>query len=238
MKIVKLLNRLINPMGAQLCRFPDRNIKRRLKLINHHKINKILDIGASIGLYAIEMRKLNFKGKIFSFEPLDHSFKVLARNSKNDQNWEVYNYALGDENKDTVINISKNSDSSSILNILPRHIEGAPSSKYIAKQKIKVYTLDTIFQNIYNDGDNIYAKIDTQGFEQHVLNGSKNSLKNIKGLQIEMSLKPLYENSILYLDMIENMKRNNFELVSLENGFSDHTTGELLQVDGVFFKKD
>ena len=81
-------------------------------------------------------------------------------------------------------------------------------------------------------------KIDTQGFEKNVLEGSINSLKYINGIQIELSLKPLYKGSLLYLDMIKYMKRYNFELVSLENGFSDHKTGELLQVDGIFFKKE
>tara|TARA_Y100001970_G_C14190589_1_gene835118 strand:- start:1097 stop:1813 length:717 start_codon:yes stop_codon:yes gene_type:complete len=237
MKIVNLSNKILHPLGAQLVRYPYLDVKRRLKLINYYKINKILDIGASVGLYGLEMRSLNFKGKILSFEPLRNSFKTLKKNSQKDKNWEIYNYALGNENKETHINIAGNSDSSSILEMTPKHIEGEPSSKYTGKERIKLFTLDSIFKNIYEKNDNIYMKIDTQGFEKNVLKGSKNSLEFIKGIQIEMSLKPLYKGSLLYLDMIKYLQKYNFELVSLENGFSNHKTGELLQVDGIFFKK-
>ena len=236
MKIVNLINKILNPVGAQLVKYPYNDIKRRMSLINHYKINKILDVGASIGLYGQTLRKLNFEGKILSFEPLSESYSNLIKNSKNDKNWEVYNYALGDQNSEIFINIAKNLDSSSILEMLPRHVEGAPNSKYIGKEKIKLLSLDSIFDKIYKTDDNIYMKIDAQGFEEKVLEGSENSLKYIQGIQIEMSLKPLYKGSILYLDMIEYMKKNNFELISLENGFSDYKTGELLQMDGIFFK--
>jgi len=238
MRIVNLINKILNPIGAQLAKYPHEDIKRRISLINYYKINKILDVGASVGLYGETLRKLNFEGKILSFEPLSHSYSNLIKNSKNDKNWEVYNYALGDKNSEVFINIAKNSDSSSILEMLPRHVKGAPDSKYVGKEKIKLVTLDSIFDKIYKKDDNIYMKIDTQGFEKKVLDGSENSLKYIKAIQIEMSLKPLYKGSILYLDMIEYMKQNNFELISLENGFSDYKTGELLQIDGIFFRID
>ena len=140
MKIVNLINKILNPVGAQLVKYPYNDIKRRMSLINYYKINKILDVGASIGLYGQTLRKLNFEGKILSFEPLSESYSNLIKNSKNDKNWEVYNYALGDQNSEIFINIAKNLDSSSILEMLPRHVEGAPNSKYIGKEKIKSKT--------------------------------------------------------------------------------------------------
>ena len=53
-------------------------------------------------------------------------------------------------------------------------------------------------------------------------------------MQLEMSLVPLYQNEMLYTDMIQYMKSRGFALYSLENGFSDEKTGKLLQVDGIF----
>ena len=219
-----------------MTRYPFNEIKRRMKLINYHKINKIFDIGASTGMYGLEMRKLKFEGEIFSFEPLESSYKKLVINSKKDKMWNTYNFAIGDYNKDSIINISGNYDSSSILPMLPRHVKGAPDSKYIGEQKIKICTLDSIFDSFYKKNDNVYVKVDTQGFENEVLMGAKNSLKLIKGMQIEMSLKPLYKGGLLYLEIIKKMNENHFELIGMENGFSDHKTGELLQVDGIFYK--
>jgi hypothetical protein len=41
---------------------------------------------------------------------------------------------------------------------------------------------------------------------------------------------------MLFIDMINYLEDKGFQLFSLENGFSDLTTGRLLQVDGIFVK--
>jgi len=79
-------------------------------------------------------------------------------------------------------------------------------------------------------------KIDVQGFEKNVLDGATKSLDSIKIIQLEMSIIPLYENEMLFVDMINYLKDRGFELFSLENGYFDSTTGKLLQVDGTFEK--
>ena len=80
-------------------------------------------------------------------------------------------------------------------------------------------------------------KIDTQGYEKNVIDGATESLNNIKIIQLEMSILPLYENEILFIEMINYLDKKGFQLFSLENGFSDLTTGQLLQVDGIFVQK-
>lgn len=77
-------------------------------------------------------------------------------------------------------------------------------------------------------------KIDTQGFEKNIIDGANESLKHFKIIQLEMSIVPLYENEMLYIEMINYLDKRGFQLFSLENGFSDRTTGQLLQVDGIF----
>ncbi|MNR16266.1 hypothetical protein D3C85_1328560 [compost metagenome] len=53
-------------------------------------------------------------------------------------------------------------------------------------------------------------------------------------IQLEMSLVELYKNEMLYTEMIRFMQERDFTLISLENGFCDQNTGQLLQVDGIF----
>jgi hypothetical protein len=77
-------------------------------------------------------------------------------------------------------------------------------------------------------------KIDTQGYEMEVLKGAEEILHMVKVLQIKMSLVPLYENSITYLSIIDYLKKLDFQLFALENGFTNQTTGQLLQTDGIF----
>ena len=226
-----------NSIGIQINRYPDSDLKRRLKLIKYFEINKIFDIGANVGNYAMVMRKLGFEGNIVSFEPLSDTFKKLQKNASKDNNWETINIALGDKDGESEINIAGNNDSSSILEMMPLHSKSAPESSYIGKERIKVNKLDTVFDNYYKKGDNVFVKIDTQGYELNVLQGAEKSLSHIKGIQIEMSLVQLYDGGILYKEMIELIEKKGFSLFSIENGFSDPESGELLQMDGIFFKK-
>lgn len=71
-----------------------------------------------------------------------------------------------------------------------------------------------------------------------VINGAKNSLTQIIGIQIEMALIPTYEGAITFEAMIEKLKSFNFNTTSIESGYYDKNTGKLLEVDGVFFKNN
>lgn len=234
----KTLLKFLRKMGIQITRYPDYDYARRMKMVNYYNIDTLLDIGANTGQYAMKMRELGYKNRIISFEPLNGAFMVLKENSLKDDNWIVNNYALGDQNCKTFINVAGNSFSSSILNMLPNHIKYAPNSKYVSQQEIDIKKLDTIFNNFCNKKEKVMLKIDTQGYEKNVINGAIESLKTIKIVQLEMSIVQLYENEILFIEMIEYLKKLGFMLFSLENGFSNPATGQLLQVDGIFVNND
>jgi FkbM family methyltransferase len=236
MKLAAHINRPLKKLGIQLKRYPDNDLKRRIKLINQNKINKIFDIGANTGIYARSLRSAGYKGKIVSFEPLSKAFKILKKKSQRDAGWQAINIALGSRDEERLINIAGNSESSSLLDMLPEHVRSAPKSSYIGQEKITVSKLDTILKDYCHQGDCILLKIDTQGFEREVLAGAIQSLPRITGIQIEMSLIMLYEGEMLYLEMISFLKEKGFNLFSLENGFSNPATGQLLQIDGLFFR--
>ncbi len=208
-----------------------------MQLINKFNINTLFDVGANVGQYAKNLRRMGYHKKIVSFEPVKSSFESLKTASINDNNWIINHYALGNEDTKGIINIAGNSYSSSILNMLPKHLKSAPESKYIAQEEIEIKKLDSIFNSFRNEEDSVMMKIDTQGFEKNVIDGAEKSLGNIKIIQLEMSILPLYENEMLYMDMINYLDKRGFQLFSLENGFSDVATGQLLQVDGIFVQK-
>ena len=57
-----------------------------IKTINSHKIDLIIDIGASTGKYAEMLRRFGYSNYIFSIEPVTESFKRLNINSSSDKN--------------------------------------------------------------------------------------------------------------------------------------------------------
>lgn len=213
--------------------------RRRMLLLNSLQIDLIFDIGANDGIYVNEMRKLGYTNKVVSFEPLSNSYQALKLISELDENWYTCNYGLGNKEELKKINISENSVSSSILTILPSHLESSHSSKVISEEIISLKTLDSVFEHFSTFSDSkIWLKIDTQGYEKFVLDGGMKSLAKISVVQLEMSLVPLYENEMLYDDMIIYMNSLGFILFSIENGFYSKKTGQLLQIEGIFVKSD
>jgi hypothetical protein len=53
-----------------------------------------------------------------------------------------------------------------------------------------------------------------------------------------MSLVPLYNNELLFPELLRYLNDRGFSLYALENGFSNPDSGQLLQVDGIFFRNN
>jgi FkbM family methyltransferase len=189
-----------------------------------------------MGQYAKLSRKLGFKGEIISFEPLSKAYEILVLEAENDKKWNTYNFALGNKHEEIAINVSKNLFSSSILGMTAIHSESAIASHYQSQEKIIVKTINDIHDNLFNEDDVVLLKIDVQGFEKNVIEGASSVIHKIKGVQIEMSLVELYEGEMLFFQMADLLSKHGFSLYSLENGFYNNDTGQLLQVDGIFFR--
>lgn len=211
-------------------------LQNRIKLLNHFDIQTIFDVGANTGQFAYNTRKFGYRNAIISFEPLTSACRILSAFAKNDPNWKIVNTAIGDFDGEIEINISANSLSSSLLEMMPQHLSSEPGSAYCGREKVKINRLDTIV-NLYTDNlSKTFIKIDTQGFEKNVLEGAERSLMEIKGLQIELSMVELYQGETLIHEMLLMIKSLGFTCCSLEPGFYDKKTGQLLQVDGIFFR--
>lgn len=213
-------------------------LARRRRIFEFHDIDTVLDVGANAGQFARELRDdIGYSKRILSFEPLSAAFRLLRKNAKNDPAWELYNCAIGDANEKREINISENSYSSSLLDMLPAHLESAPESRYVGKEIIDMKTIDSLFEDLCGSAGNIYLKIDAQGFEGRVLKGAEKSLAHIDTIQMEMSLIRLYDGELLFNDMCSMMDKKGYALIAMENGFSDRASGQLLQVDGIFHRR-
>jgi FkbM family methyltransferase len=239
MNIVHILRKAFRLAGYDLSKLSHIStpIACRRQIFKTYGIDTVLDVGANTGQFAKQLRnEIGYKNRIISFEPLSSAFKILEVNSKKDPLWEIHNFALGDFIQDGTLNIAANSYSSSLLEMLPSHLKSAPESQYQNNEVIKIKTLDSIFKEITVPSKNIYMKIDTQGFESRVLRGSEKSLELIDTIQMEMSLIPLYKDEMLFEDLYNIMKSKEYTLVGIENGFSDKTSGQLLQIDGIFHR--
>lgn len=235
------MKNLFKKIYSKTNKYYNKNQKIEIKrnLILDKKFTLLLDVGANIGQYALQARKNGFSGKIISFEPLPDAHKYLTVNASSDPDWVVYERcAIGENDYETNINISINSYSSSILPILASHTSAAPDSVYVGTAKTKVKKLDSILEKMQLRGEKIFLKIDTQGYEDKVLAGIKEKLNYIDGFQIEISLVDLYEGQKNHIYFFEFFEKNNFYIWSIIPGFSDPKTGQCLQFDAVFIRKN
>ena len=237
--ILKIINGILKIFHAKLIRFVDESSNAyRLNLaLKEYNIEYVFDIGANEGQFAQELRHYGFKNKIISFEPLIDEHKKLVLNSSKDSNWEVYKrIAVGNKNSKNIINVSKNSVSSSILNINLEHIDSAPNSKVVGQQDVEEKKLDDIFYELDIKEPNLFLKIDAQGYESQVLEGAENVIKRFKGILVEVSLTELYENQKTWLHIIKKIESLGYECWSVDRGFTNKNTGRSLQADLVFFQ--
>ncbi|MFA5322632.1 MAG: FkbM family methyltransferase [Smithella sp.] len=234
----KILRNILKKCGFEVRRYELSDevlIKNYLNLIN---ADLMIDVGANTGQSRDFMRNMGYKGRIISFEPLASAHQCLMERSKVDHLWEIApRMALGDSVGTCTLNVSRNLVSSSVLNILPLHMKTAPESSYIATEKVPCATLDSVWdQFIGSQFNSIFLKIDVQGYEDRVINGTVDNIHYMKGLRVELSVLPLYEEQFVLKDMLQFIDALGFELFALLPGFEDNSTGRILQLDGLFFR--
>lgn len=228
-------------LGRDIVPYPHHDLTARLvQMLNLRGVNCVLDVGANDGGFASSIRETGYKGRIISFEPLSKPFAELRRKAQNDQNWDVYQYAIGATKGSVTINVSGNAGlSSSVLPMLERHSAAAPNSRYVDRETVQQEKLDSLLPTLgVSAGCSTFLKIDVQGYEGAVLDGAYDLLAShaIAGLQLELSLIPLYEGAMTYRQGLDRAEALSMSLVGLGPVFTDPVSGQLLQFDAVFFR--
>jgi FkbM family methyltransferase len=208
-----------------------------VRQVEQHQISVVLDVGANAGQFAQKLVQAGFKGRVVSFEAAKDAHEKLVKNAGKNPNWQVApRLALGHYDGDIKLNIADNSASSSVLPMLELHVNADPTSRYIGSEDVPIRKLDSVAQSFVTARDRVFLKLDVQGFEAKVLHGAAELLKKTIGLQLELSLVPLYSGERRFLSMLGDLEEHGFELWSLSPGFVDRKSGRLLQVDAVLFR--
>jgi len=239
MSLKESVKSVINHFGFDLRRYRPEflNDAQFVAMLKKHNVNLVFDVGANIGQFAKQLRDVGYGGRMVSFEPLSSAYEQLIIASESDDHWQIApQAAIGSEDGEIEIHLAGNSVSSSVLNMLDTHANAAPGSAYVSSEKVALKRLDTIATGYVEANSVLFIKIDTQGYEDHVLQGAPNLLAKAIGVQLELSLVPLYDGQCLYDEMIAQLKALGFELWSVNPMFFDPETKRLLQVDATFFR--
>jgi len=198
--LLHIARQLVQSCCIDVTRFPgDHPTHRVVQLLRHHGVTRVLDVGANNGGYASELRRFGYTGRIVSFDPLTEPFRVLRRRAAGDSEWMTLPYAIGAESGAVTINVAANDGaSSSVLPMLAAHEDAAPDAKIVGTQTVTQHPLDALWPEVTAPDDLVFLKVDVQGYERQVLDGVAEHLDRIIGLQLELSMVPLYEGGWRY----------------------------------------
>lgn len=238
------LNRIIKltfrKLGLELQRFDTANTDESIliRMFELLRPRVLLDVGANVGQYALQARELGYEHLIVSFEALPDAHAKLKENARGDDKWVIAPCAaLGGSAGTASINVAGNSQSSSLLPMRAEHVNAAPDSRYVGTVQVDVRRLDEQCETLVPGNTPVFLKIDTQGYEREVLKGATRLLPRVAGLQLELSLVPLYDGCPMMMDMVTYVQQLGFELFNLSPTFKDPRTGRLLQADGFFVRR-
>lgn len=232
---LKVVHTVLERLGRRGFEVRRHSAARRQAVLTRHGVDLVLDVGAADGGYGTSLRSFGYTGAIVSFEPQAAAFARLGETIAGDPRWTARHLALGAEAGEVEMFIASNSTSSSILPMLDSHVAAAPSVRYVGTETVKVSRLDDETAPLLDAYAHPFLKIDTQGFEREVLAGGSDTVAACVGLQLELSLVPLYDGGMLIDEAVGWAYDHGFQMVGLEQGYAA-PTGEILQIDGVFVR--
>lgn len=204
--------------------------------INDRKIDVVLDVGANSGQFGQKLRGFGYRGVIVSYEPVSSAFKSLEGIAKSDDKWTVHNFAIGAESGQLKINISANSKFSSALSVRDSAQQFHGGIVTGGVESVPVWTLDHVARECEG---NILIKIDTQGFERHVIEGGGKTVARSKGVLMEVPIIALYNNSWRLGEAIEYMDSIGFVPTQIDPvNYHPIDRQALVEIDCLFRPRD
>ena len=228
-KLKYLVWRLFKKINLEIIPDEQKNsVQSYLKyIIDSQKIDCVIDIGSNTGQFYTMIRSIGYKNQINLFEPLPTCWPILENITQKDRQSKIYRIGVGNEENSLTFYETLNSVSSSFKK---------PFNESAIKRihDIPIMPLENIFNKLpYN----CILKIDAQGFEKEVIEGSINLLKFIKFIFMELSIFPQYNNEPNYIEMLNFMNTLGYKPIFFYPGVSN-AENEIIQIEVMFKQKD
>ena len=203
------------------------------------KINCVIDVGANRGQFGSMLRDSGYSGRIASFEPVAHVLADLREISNSDREWKVFDFALGESDTTTTINV----DEKALSSILPPSEFGKkwkPRMAETATQEIGVRRLDGVWDEITAgiDEPRVFLKLDTQGYDLAVFRGAGDRVKDVAALQSEVSSRPIYQGMATLVEQIGEYVAAGFELSAMMPVSYSRGTVRAIEFDAFLVRPD
>ena len=202
-----LIEKLFNPLSSF-------HHKRISKYISELNIEKIIDIGAHKGEFLESMLTIEKVNSFYAFEPQKNIFNKITEKFSKNEKITLFNLAMDKEITNKKIKINKLSMTSSLAEINEKsfylkikNFLTFSKSNFEDEYEIQTSTVDKIFENV--NLQKALLKIDVEGFEMNVIEGSMVKLKEIPFILLENQFGNHYKNNN-FKDIINLLSKKNF----------------------------
>lgn len=232
-------------LGWEIQRKSSNKEKERIELAILLKNNKwlidygfktIIDIGANEGQFAQKARILFPNANIISFEPIPAVYEKLVENFKTDIFFKAFNVGLGERQEKIKFWLNEYSPSSSILQ-MDHHIEHFDFAVKQDQIEIQIERLDSFNQRFDLSGPYL-VKIDVQGYEDRVISGGPNILRNAQMIISEVSFTSLYNRQALFDQIYTSINALGFKYAGSYEQLNSPINNAIIQADAIFIKNN
>jgi FkbM family methyltransferase len=206
-------------------------------LLDRLKINCVIDVGANVGQYGKMLRRIGYKGRIVSIEPVGDLFEKLSLAAANDDEWVTLNIGCGSIEETKTINIFLYSQHNSFLPPSPNM--STIDSRVVSTQSVSVRRLESIFKDVLNgiEDPRVFLKTDVQGLDLDVIKGAGDGISQVEGVQSEIAVIPFYVGVPDYLEFLSYCRSIGFEPTGFFPVFNSPLTGHLIECDVVLIRR-
>ncbi len=207
----------------------------------HFRVDCVFDVGANIGQYAAMLRtQVGYHGLIISYEPIPAAAERLRAAAISDPAWVVEEMALDTVEGCTSFNVYC-SNSFSSLHELAALAHQQFRDQVALEQRITVQTA-TLAAELKKHQAHLgfsrpFLKMDTQGHDVRVAMGAGAHLRAFVGLQSELAIRRLYEDSPDYEQALTYYRSQGFELSALVPNNLGHFP-RLLEIDCIMYRAE
>jgi len=212
------------------------------RLFEYLAVDIVYDIGANQGQYATMLReKVGYRGVIVSVEPIPEMADAIRKKAKNDPLWYVEQLVVADTPGTRTFHVMQDRECSSLsvgtLSDTTSYEAQTTVDFAIKVESITLAALVTRWQAKHSNLTHPYLKLDTQGYDSHILKSAPETVKSFAAFQSELSVKRLYESSVLIEDILATYKGYGFDVSALIPNNAGHFP-DLIELDCIMIRRD
>ena len=207
----------------------------------------ILDVGANKGQTIRRFLDLFDNPTIHAFEPVEEAIQKIRENYSTHKNIFINNHALGDKKETKNFNISHRTENSTFhkFNSNTKWLKtrsrqyNVGVNEYVKKvEKVNIETIDDyVVKNKIEKID--ILKMDTEGYEDKVLSGAINTLREnkIKIVLTELAFDNVRDKYLSFSDLEKYLVPNNYRLVGIDLENNNLFSGLVFFAEVMYFNK-